>query len=169
MSSLSSKKGTNKVDFVCSFFGRNVGLENSFRICLTFTLLSNYLTQNITVATSVLISVSKPFIVLVGTFQTYILHTFWKYLTKAMCSTLINKLGSFKGKGGWIDDIFTTTTTKLIYWKMIDERCWVLGLRWKILTYFFFQFLQQHRYDKLPLLYGLCQTWWNTGPLFGLT
>ena len=26
----------NKVEFICSFFGRNIGLEKSFRLCMTF-------------------------------------------------------------------------------------------------------------------------------------
>ena len=31
-----NKSTSSKVEFVCSFFGRNVGLKKSFRICLTF-------------------------------------------------------------------------------------------------------------------------------------
>ena len=34
---LHKRTKTSKVEFVCSFFGRNVGLKKSFRICLTFT------------------------------------------------------------------------------------------------------------------------------------
>ena len=53
-SSLSSKKRTktsqqvnSQVEFVRSFFGRNVGLKKSFRICLTFTrCLHTAATQN---------------------------------------------------------------------------------------------------------------------------
>ena len=32
-----NKSTGSKVEFVCSFFGRNVGLKKSFQICLTFT------------------------------------------------------------------------------------------------------------------------------------
>ena len=35
-----NKSTISKVEFVRSFFGRNVGLKKSFRICLTFRILS---------------------------------------------------------------------------------------------------------------------------------
>ena len=49
MSSISSKKNrkqldlrfhSSKVEFVCLFHGRNVGLKKSFRLCLTFSNFS---------------------------------------------------------------------------------------------------------------------------------
>ena len=33
---------SSKVEFVCSFFGGNVGLKKSFRLCLTFSHLLNF-------------------------------------------------------------------------------------------------------------------------------
>ena len=33
-----TKSTRSKVEFICSFFGRNVGLKKSFRICLTFNI-----------------------------------------------------------------------------------------------------------------------------------
>ena len=38
-----NKSTSSKVKFVCSFFGRNVGLKKSFRICLTFSFLVSFL------------------------------------------------------------------------------------------------------------------------------
>ena len=35
-----NKSHSSKVEFVCSFFGRNVSLKKSFRLCLTFTNIS---------------------------------------------------------------------------------------------------------------------------------
>ena len=32
---------SSKVEFICSFFGRNIGLKKSFRLCLTFTYLKH--------------------------------------------------------------------------------------------------------------------------------
>ena len=32
---------SSKVEFVCSFFGRNIGSKKSFRLCLTFILFSS--------------------------------------------------------------------------------------------------------------------------------
>ena len=31
---------SSKVEFFCSFFGRNVGLKKSFRLCLTFNMMA---------------------------------------------------------------------------------------------------------------------------------
>ena len=31
-----NKSHSSKIEFVCSFFGGNVGLKKSFRFCLTF-------------------------------------------------------------------------------------------------------------------------------------
>ena len=32
-----NKSHSSKIEFICSFFGENVGLKKSFRFCLTFT------------------------------------------------------------------------------------------------------------------------------------
>ena len=37
-----NKSTSSKVEFVCLFFGRNVGLKKSFRICLTFREYQNW-------------------------------------------------------------------------------------------------------------------------------
>ena len=45
-----NKSTSSKVEFVSSFFGRNVGLKKSFRICLTFisyTILFQYIISEV--------------------------------------------------------------------------------------------------------------------------
>ena len=44
-----NKSTSSKVEFVRSFFGRNVGLKKSFRICLTFSNAKNAITSVILV------------------------------------------------------------------------------------------------------------------------
>ena len=54
------KSTSSKVEFVCLFFGRNVGLKKSFRICLTFKR-SVSKTKVCVILSTFLIELSKPF------------------------------------------------------------------------------------------------------------
>ena len=49
-----NKLTSSKVEFVCSFFGRNVGLKKSFRICLTFTTENNITNYDSLVITAII-------------------------------------------------------------------------------------------------------------------
>ena len=37
-----NKSTSSKVEFICSFFGRNMGFKKSFRICLTFRRVHDF-------------------------------------------------------------------------------------------------------------------------------